>query len=341
MQITNTPFSQPLRPIRPVFRGPAKELGKSLNDVFQKTTITPEEKTALIDKFCNAIREIISPERFIGGGCNGSVYKIDDQFVAKIPKYEAVNQNTLGQNLELGNNVFKDLKTFFGEKILSLGNVSVLRNIGEHTPAGIPETLLKSMRLDLIKDYYVGTYLPRFASVPQSSYTKVAQDFAMLNKLSPAPRRYYSFDANNPNNIVLSGKRLILTDQINVIGKPETNSTGKLLELLLVQVGYGYNAPKPEEGLKDARTILKKIILAAEKVALPHNPQIKDDASWEFALRNCSVKKDYAEVLSMLNKFREKIPDKAQRLKEIERYIDELFSGQEEAFGVQKNRLFR
>ena len=129
---------------KPVFQSASGEFGKAVGDVFQKETISETARNNLIEKLRLAIKEIIKPKNFMGRGFNGTVYQIDKNFAMKINNYAKPSLETSDLVIKKGKNIFKNLKTYYGEEVLQIGDLKILRNLGNHTPAGVPPEKLAS-----------------------------------------------------------------------------------------------------------------------------------------------------------------------------------------------------
>lgn len=305
----------------PAFKGAVEDFGKHIGDTFCKTNILPEEKSSLLREFKKVVNDIIDSGRELGRGFHGIVYKIDDNFALKI--YRVMPKSPQDTNIvEIGENKFKNLETYFGEPVGKFGDVKILRNLGEHIPAAVPNKILNDTEHNVdINKYYQTVYLPAFAKIPQESYDAVARDFARLNKLPSGSDRYFSFDGVNPTNIVLSGNKLILTDEIGASISPDTNTTGKLLDMLLFREtvlkrinGYGDN-------VKDAFEIFKKIIIASEKADLPLRTLPKDCMAWFGVMKNLGFNISSDKFIEDLSTMRKMYPDIKDRIPEVEKYI--------------------
>lgn len=307
------------------FQGSLNNFEKQIGDIFSKSEISLAEKQTFLEKLKNIWGEITAPDKILGKGFQGTVYKIDKDYAIKVRNTEIKHFRDT-EIVEKGKNKFKILETYYGDPVATIGKfaaIKILRNLGEHIPAGIPESLIKNAKNENeIDKYYEKVYLPMFAKVPQESYDAIARDFSRLNKMISENGEYYSFDSVNPNNIVLAGNKLRLTDEIDTIITPDANSSGKLIDILLYRMtrlkracGYGQHND-------DAKSILKKIIIASEKANLPYETLPKDITAWEAVSGNLNIKDDIVKNLEII---RYKYPDLTKRISEIEKYTDILF----------------
>ena len=314
---------------RILFKGAPEDFGKLLKKYAYKQ-VPPSERAEIYKSLHKALSEIIDPERLINFGFFNSVYKIDENFVAKI-KNSAVNSLwKIGKYCEVGKQTFENLKTYYGQEILDIGGVKFLKNVGEHTPAGIPEIKMKNMDFEELYKYYNEEYLPIFAKVPQKSYDNLVKDYQSLNEMQPDEVGfYYGFDTRNPNNIGLTkDNRLVMMDEIDYRSVPNTNTSGKLLKMFLLSMSrkdsaYDYN----QVGKDAAKEIFKKIVLAGEKYNLRHgsDSDAKGLRCWELIFNNFNIKKNAKIFIDQLERNRVKNPDIELRLKKTSEMIDKLF----------------
>ena len=314
---------------RTLFKGAPEDFGKLLCTLSNKQKISAFDWVDLHKEFRKSLREIIDKKRLINHGFFNSVYKIDENFVAKI-RNSAVNSLwKISGCLSRNQTKFKQLNTYYGEEVFDLGGVKILKNAGEHTPAGIPEIELKNIGLECDR-YYNEEYLPKFAKAPQESYDNLIKDYQLLNEI-PADEEgyYYGFDTRNPNNIGLTkDNKLIMMDEIEYRLLPNTNTSGKLLKMFLLSITRAYVADEYKPIGKDAaKEIFKKIILASEKYNLTHDSD-KDTRGircWELIFANFNIKKSAKAFINKLEKNRIKNPDIELRLKKTNEIIDKLF----------------
>lgn len=320
----NYSYTYPMK--KPVFQSASGDFGKAVGDVFQKETISETARNNLIDKLRLAIKEIIKPENFMGRGFYGTVYRIDKDFVMKIKNYAKPSLETSDLVIKKGKNIFKNLKTYYGEEVLQIGDLKILRNLGKHTPAGVPPEKLKDLKsLEEIYKYYQKEYLPLFAKVPQKSYDAVAEDFARLNKMKYSAGEYCTFDSKNPGNILLAGDELKLTDEINSINMSDTNSVGKLMELMLYKISSLDSIRSYGDNTEEAKQILRKILIASEKANLPYDTRERDRVVWDGVFKNAEINEDVDDFIQNLEIIRGRNPRLSKRIPEVEKYVDRAF----------------
>lgn len=320
----NYSYTYPMK--KPVFQSASGDFGKAVGDVFQKETISETARNNLIDKLRLAIKEIIKPENFMGKGFFSTIYRIDDNYVMKIKNYSHPEIESNETTVQKGKEIFKNLQTYYGEKILQIGSLSILRNLGQHTPAGIPDSCLRNMKTpEEVYNFYQTKYLPLFANVSQESYDAVAKDFAKLNQMRDVNGNCYSFDSKNPGNIVLSGNKLKLVDELDKTDNFDENTVGKLMELMLYKVSAHSVIKNYGEHINDAKQILRKILIASEKANLPYDTRERDKVVWDGVFKNAEINEDVDDFIQNLEIIRGRNPRLSKRIPEVEKYVDSVF----------------
>lgn len=321
----NYSYTYPMK--KPVFQSASGDFGKAVGDVFQKETISETAKNNLIEKLRLAIKEIIKPENFMGKGFFSTIYRIDDKYVMKIKNHSYPEIELNETTVQKGKENFKNLQTYYGEKILQIGQLSILRNLGQHTPAGIPDSSLRNMKTpEEVYNFYQTKYLPLFANVPQESYDAVASDFAKLNQIRDVNGDYYAFDSKNPGNIVLSGNKLKLVDEFDKTEISNENTVGKLMELLLYKVSTHSVIKNYGEHINDAKQILRKILIASEKANLPYDTRERDRVVWDGVFKNAEINEDVDDFIQNLEIIRGRNPIISKRLPKVEKYVDSIIA---------------
>ena len=311
------------------FYGVTEDFGKELLKITKKNTPTNLDKINICEKLKHSISDIMKPPRLINCGFFNNVYKIDDNFVAKIRKKFTDKPWLLGNEYKQGINKFKDLETYYGEEIVDIGGVKILKNIGEHIPAGIPESKLSKMDYDEISSYYNHKYLPAFADAPQESYDAIAKDFKRLNnKIILHSDYHYDFDGRNPNNIALrkKDKKIVMIDELDVRATENTNDTSKLLRMLLLSLTrndtiYYYD----KIGQSAAKKIFEKIILATERSELPNLDKAKGINYWRLVFKNLEIKRIPESFVNKLEELRNANINLEERLNKVKELVHELF----------------
>lgn len=331
-------------PKRPAFKGVVEDFGVAAKDVFTKTKIDKKDEETLFDLLAKSYNELIKPERFLGSGFWGEVYAIDNNLAAKISRSAIDAKNFLFGDLKPGKNIFKDLKTYYGESLGQIGQFEILKNVGAHIPAGVPSKEVKNMNsIEECEEYYRNKYLPLFAKVPQESYDNLISDIAKLNKMKFSKDEYYIFDSRNPGNIVLVGDKLFLIDGMDTVNHPDYNTVGKLLEVMLYKLTTHRTIIEYGNSVKEGREILKKIILASEKANLPYDTRMSDENIWKQVLFNCNINMNTDDFIQNLEIIRGKNPDIKKRLPKVEKFLNGVFEndGKKHEYSSKFLQLFK
>lgn len=312
----------------PGFQGSCRNLQTVLDRTLVKKVITDEDKILLAKSIKCAFGDVLTQDKFIEEGSHNAVYKITRKYAARVPidvKSYAENKLSDGpQNIKIGQGVFKKLKNYFGEALVEFGKFQILKNVGAHFPAGVPEHIVKNLSRNKLDKYYIYSYLPRFAKIPQSSYDELAKDLAALNEIILGPRQYCVFDSLNPNNIVARCGRLFLVDEIERLAdRSYGNTTAKLFEVFINRASKDFESPFAGNNVKFVRKIFKKVTLASTRANLLHADTKEDFKNWEKALDRCMIKNDAGYVLNTLEQF-ERL-DKETRIAKTSAFIDKLF----------------
>lgn len=311
----------------PNFRGKSRELEKVLDVVLEKGVATPEDNKLIIEKIKAALNDILKPSRFIEEGSHKAVYKITSKYAARVPIMEKLTPKNIGNAFEWGQNRFKAMKNYFGEPILQLGQFQLLRNIGINTPAGVPEHLAKKFGKGQLNKYYLYKYLPLFAQVSQQDYIEFAKNLDKLNGMKFGARMYGVFDSLNPNNIVMSGGKLFLVDEIDLLcDKSYANTTAKLLNVFINRASKDYEAPDAGKRINLVRRIFKKVLISGVVANLVHAVSKEDFRCWEIALQKCKITNTPAsEVLNMLEDITCSKVDEKEKINMTTKYLITLF----------------
>lgn len=323
----NITFAQNDYSQKPCFQGYSRNLQTSLDKILMKPQISMQDELILSDAIKKAYPKVIRPERFIEQGSHNSVFKITQKYAARIPNEMVNTAKSVAGKVCLGEGLFKSLTNYFGEAIIEFGHFQILKNLGNHKPAGVPEHISRNLSKSQIDYYYLTRYLPRFAHIPQSSYDDFAQNMAKLNEIKVGERQYCAFDSLNPNNVVLKKGKLYLVDEIDTHqNRPYANTTAKLLEVFLNRATYNQLSPiANDEQLKNVRRIFKKVLLAASNAKLLHADSEVDFKNWQLALERCHIKENAASVLNTLEMIEYQAKDDASCKHKVTAFINKLF----------------
>ena len=286
------------------FTGRSREVEKVLDRVIGSPQISESDRVLLTAKVKAALKDIFIKSRFIEEGSHNAVYKITKKYAARIPLGEHITSENIGDNFIWGKGIFKNLKNYYGEAIVQLGKLQILKNISPQIPAGIPEHLAQKLNEKKCRRYYLKRYLPKFACLSQSSYNALALDMAKLNEMKFGPRSYGVFDSVNPNNIVAHEGSLMLVDEIYTLcDRSYSNTTAKLLNVFINKATKDFEAPDAGKYIKFVRKIFKKTVVAGVYADLVHVNSKEDYRDLETALKKCHLNIDAPVLLDMLDNF--------------------------------------
>ena len=238
-------------------------------------------------KFINkALPYIMTPENFINKGRESKVYKISDKYVAKIKRGYDENSAIHFYNFtKLPDKRFNQLDIYFGEPVIKLGNIEILKNA---TPSknficcGTSYRGAKAATIDERAEYDK-TFVPLCASIPQESYDKFANGLAKLNKIHDMKMNlskvYYTPDIINPNNILISDNEFKIVDKLDKTKQREPNTLFTMLEPLLIRLSPESYVHYNEELVEPRAKIYKKCLIAATKANLPIENSLKYEYS--------------------------------------------------------------
>ena len=307
------------------FKGHSRQLEKVLDKVVNKNQISESEKNLIIEKIKAALCDIFSASRFIGEGSHNAVYKITKKYAARIPLNEKIIKFNTGSSSVRGEVKFTKLTNFFGEAILNLGNLQILKNVSPHMPAGVPEHIAKKCGRQKVEQYYINKYLPKFSNISQHSYNELAMNLAELNNMKFGPRSYGLFDSDNPNNIVAHERRLMLVDDIYTLyDKPYANTTARLLNVFINKASKDYEAPQTDNKIKLVKKIFKKVVTSGVYADLIHADSKEDYTYWEKALKKCKINIPAYVVLEELESISRQELSRGEKARKAAAYLSAL-----------------
>ena len=325
MQISgsNYNFYMINRTISPSFCGYQTAFSKQLDKVILKHKCNNSDAVKLTELLNDFIKKHLNIKKKLGSGFHGSVYKIDDKYVLKMP-------NT-GANLFFFENLqkqkFGSLKTYYGEPVANFRHGKILKNVysqGRHLQAGIPENMIGQCLPEDCMQYYEQIYLPCFASVPQRAFDAIAKDFDRLNKMGRGFTNY-TFDFKNPNNFVLAGSTLRITDEITTVTTRNPNSMAEMLSVFLSKTNINTFAQYSKVAEKPRKELFKKIIRAGMKCNLELGTCPADKILWDTAIKDlCRLKVNTDNVIFVLQTFQKEIPNTRLRLNTTKAYLDSI-----------------
>lgn len=305
------------------FTGYRSAFSRNLDAVLLKHRVTREDAKNLSDLLTSFLDKHLHKNYLLGAGFHGRVYKLDDKYAIKVPNTRA--------DLFFFENIpkrkFGALKTYYGETVANFTDAKILRNVsstGSHTQVGVPERLLLTSYPDERLAYYYNIYLPKFADVPQRAFDAIAKDFDTLNKMGRGAKNY-TFDFQNPNNFVLVGNTLRITDCIALTSVKNPNTMAEMLDIFLTKMNINSFADYSIEAEQPRKTLLKKIILAGMKCNLDIGTCGADRVIWTNIIENiCNLKVSGDGVISTLQEYQKLFTDTKLRLKFTNDYLDSI-----------------
>lgn len=310
--------------------------GKQCGDIF--TPAQPNIMDNAIDRFLDGnqnlasricfhkilneqLPKIMTPENFINNGRESKVYKISDNYVAKIRKEK--NQNNcmhIYNFAKVPDKKFSKLNIYCGEPLIKCGKVEILRNA---TPAKDCMPCGVIWKNDYISneslEKYNKEYLPALSAVPQESYDEFAQNLKILNGITTTDpilnEISYTPDIINPNNLIISGNKFKLVDKMEKTVYSEPNSLFTMIGPMILRYQPDYPAVY-DPALSGLRTeIFRKALVAAEKTELPLDGSCKDQYD-DWVLSDITHV-DTIEVLKKIQSMRDKGSSVEERIKFI------------------------
>ena len=224
---------------------------------------------------------IMTPENFLNKGRESKVYRISDNFVAKIKRGTTSKNAVHPYNvMTVPDKRFNRLPFYYGEPVLRVGNVEILKNATPSKDFRFCGTPYRGASIPSREDIelYNKEYLPLCSSLPQKSYDDFAFGLKELNgirKLSGCKLVSYVPDIMNPNNILISEGQFKIVDKLDKVPLKNPNSIYTMLEPLMLRLSPEATANRDCNLLGYRRNIFKKTLIAAEKAELPLESSIK------------------------------------------------------------------
>lgn len=301
------------------FCGYRTKLGRKLDEVLKLGEISPSDNEFLLCELKKLLEKRINQTKNLGEGMSNRVYKIDDKYVIKIPLNKSI---MLDNSIVIKPQKYGDLKAYYGEPVFEAGNIQILRNAsskGQAIPAGVPKSLPDGYEKSDIQGYYSDFYLPTFANLPQRSYDALASDMKTLSERCENSI-HFTFDYYNPNNVVLSGKSLRMTDEVEMTVFEKTNTISDMLNVFLKQINVGIPAAPSTKLLPLRQEIAQKILKAGMKNDLEITSEGRPNNVFSYVIKFlCGSKEEPARVFERL----EEIKHSAKTQKEAETMLDE------------------
>ncbi len=271
--------------------GVIKLLDNEIGELINGSEFNVANKMKFKKVMNEALPYIMTPENYINKGRDSKVYRISDNYVAKITRgYYENNAIKSFDRVILPNQKFKDLDFYYGEPVAKVGKVSILKNATPTKDNVYCGAIYENGRVIAEKDknHYKEVYLPMCASLPQESFDNFAWNLQKLNGISSLGlhgREYYTPDVVNPNNIIISEGKFKLVDQLDKTHCKEPNSLYTMFEPLLIRITPDHDAEYDKDLVNMRGTIYNKCIRAAKKVGLPPSSPRKYEYA-DFTLSN-------------------------------------------------------
>lgn len=301
------------------------KLEAEIDAFISRANNTSKDELQLIEMIKKFAKRIFKPTSFIGTGSQNEVYDMG-KYVFKIPKYsnpmylKDEKENPLYHTKKIiKNGDSLNLDSYYGDVLLQIGGLKILKNIGEHIPCGVPYILCGRITKDEIYAYYFKTYFEKVAKLPQSAFDKFAQDVEKI-------KYPYTIDFQNPNNTAITkDNKIVFTDDLLRYNKYDgENSTAKLLKIFMLDASLDIYTPVFQEHLNDARVLFKKIILAGEKAGLSLFDGHEDKLLIKDALYKCQIKISSNDFLKQIAEINKSNAQKEIKIQKIENYIDKI-----------------
>ena len=312
---TNNTYFQNYNKNNPAFGIKIPELETAIDTFISKTDNALKEEQNLIQLIIKFAKKIFQPENFIGSGSKNKVYDMG-KYVFRIPNETSEQSLNLSGRISKNSNLL-NIDSYYGETLLQIGDIKILKNIGKHTSCGVPYSFIRNMTKEEVYNYYFEKYFLKASQLPQSSFDKFAQDVKKIKYPN-------TIDFQNPNNTAITkDNKIVLTDDLLKYNKYcGENSTAKLLRIFMLDAGLNIYTPVFEKYLNEARTLFKKIILAGEKAGLTFSGGYEDNLLISDALSKCKAKVKSEDFIKKIADIRQNRNSESDGLKELECYID-------------------
>lgn len=219
--------------------------------------------------------QYITDDNFIGQGGNARVYRIDDDYVLRVPKsgFEPGQSNLLPDNFPEDN---------FGQPISQVGNSFVLlRQPG--VEAGASHLEIGKNRGKFTKEELYNKYknaIKMAADMPQSAYDKLISDLIKINNMG------YLFDPSKSNNLLIDNetKTFRMVDlNPKSPGQSYKNNPSEIVTVLIDNPTAGKYRDNPGELIPLYQEIIAKVTNAAANNNISMNDPEKD-SSYRYSL---------------------------------------------------------
>lgn len=300
-------------------------MDKSIQEFLQAGEMNPVAKIKFHKILDGALAQIMSPENYLNKGRDSKVFRISDKYVAKIRRGKTEDNAIRIYNVaKAPDKRFNQLGIYYGEPVIKVGNVEILKNAtpNEYTPCGMVWLKANGKNADLqtgVKKYEQ-EYLPLCSSQPQESFDELADGLSQLNKISDgglfSKKTFYTPDIQNPNNVLIADNHFRIVDDLDKTDIQQPNNIYTMLQPLMLRLTPDTPVEFEKGLVKDRKNILRKTMIAAEKADLPLVKNELIDPSADFYL-NSITDNDYSSMIDLVGDMRAKGFNKKERLEFI------------------------
>ena len=286
----------------------------AINDFLQAGEINPVAKIRFHRILDAALPSIMRPENYLNKGRDSKVFKISDNYVAKIRRGKTEDDAIRVFNVaRTPDKRFNQLGIYYGEPVIRVGNVEILKNAtpNEYTPCGAI-WLDNNSTIEQMRHKYKNEYLPSCSSVPQDGYDELAQGLTQLNGISDkgmfGKRTFYTPDIQNPNNVLIADNHFRIVDDLDKTKISNPNNIFTMLQPLMLRLTPDTSVEMDfnKDVLHNRKNILRKTMIAAEKANLPLEQNELIDPHAEFYLDNVTGNNNYTSMISLVGDMRAK-----------------------------------
>lgn len=301
----------------------------SIQDFLHAGELNPIARIKFHKILDSALPQIMRPENYLNKGRDSKVFRISDKYVAKIKRGKTEDDAIRIYNVaKAPDKRFNQLGIYYGEPVIRVGNVEILKNAtpNEYTPCG--KIWLKSNgRINNSKtdtNKYNQEYLPLCSSQPQESFDELAEGLSQLNKISDgglfSKKSFYTPDIQNPNNILIADNHFRIVDDLDKTNIPQPNNIYTILQPLMLRLTPDESASFDKNLVGHRKNILRKTMLAAEKVDLPLENNALIDPHADYYLDNIT-NYDYSRMIELVGDMRKRGLGKKERLEFINKAL--------------------
>lgn len=212
----------------------------------------------------------------LGRGSNAAVYRINDDFVARV--HHSVNERSGNHRFVPGKpGSFLD-NPMFGQKLGTLGPVEILPYVPGRAAGVEPALRQSNAAMRSAADHQYLRKLQLAAAMPESSYLQLGQDIQSINKQG------WAFDPSKSNNLLIDAKarRFNMVD-LGKRGLPGSYNTMSEMASVLMDSSYAWQHQGNEQAVTALRKqILDKVIFASEALGEKNGFSGKTSPTMEY-----------------------------------------------------------